>query len=205
MTKNFIKNIVLGTRKLLFHWKTFYKTRYFPNISRTAHVPDSVRVLNTDNLYMEEETSIGDDSVIMNPKAKFYMGKYSFTARELLVIDGNHMPIIGMPLIKVTDSIKEQIDVTHKFNKNVVVKEDVWIGARVTLLCGVVVGRGAIIAAGSVVSKNIPPYSIAGGVPAHVIKIRWTKNQILEHEESIYPKEERMTPEQLDELFKSKN
>lgn len=50
---------------------------------------------------------------------------------------------------------------------------DVWIGARVTILRGVEVGNGAIIAAGAVVAKNVPPYAIVGGIPARVIRYRF--------------------------------
>lgn len=50
---------------------------------------------------------------------------------------------------------------------------DVWIGARVTILRGVEIGNGAIIAAGAVVAKDVPPYAIVGGVPARVIRYRF--------------------------------
>ena len=67
------------------------------------------------------------------------------------------------------------------YDIDVVVDKDVWIGCNVTLLSGVHVGRGTIIAAGAVVTKDIPPYSICGGVPAKFIKFKWTLKQILEH------------------------
>jgi acetyltransferase-like isoleucine patch superfamily enzyme len=55
---------------------------------------------------------------------------------------------------------------------SIVVGNDVWLGARVIVLKGVTIGDGAIVAAGAVVTRNIPPYAIAGGVPAKVIKSR---------------------------------
>ncbi len=61
---------------------------------------------------------------------------------------------------------------------NIVVEDDVWIGCRTTVLSGVRIGQGAIIAAGSVVTKDIPPYAIAGGVPAKVIKYRFDPKMI---------------------------
>lgn len=55
---------------------------------------------------------------------------------------------------------------------------DVWIGARAIILDGVKVGHGAIVAAGALVNKDVPPYAIVGGVPAKVIKFRFEKQMI---------------------------
>lgn len=59
----------------------------------------------------------------------------------------------------------------------VIIGDHVWIGTKATILSGVTIGQGSVIAAGSVVNCDIPPYSLAGGVPARVIKenIRWEK------------------------------
>lgn len=56
------------------------------------------------------------------------------------------------------------------FSSPVVIEEDVWLGESVSVLAGVRIGKGAIIGAMSTVTKDIPPYSIAVGSPAHVIK-----------------------------------
>ena len=54
------------------------------------------------------------------------------------------------------------------------IKNDVWIGANCTLLDGITIGNGAVIAAGAVVVKDVPPYAIVGGNPAKVIKYRFS-------------------------------
>lgn len=61
---------------------------------------------------------------------------------------------------------------------NIVIDDDVWIGYGATILSGVHIGQGAIIAAGAVVAKNVPPYAIVGGVPAKVIKYRFDEDAI---------------------------
>lgn len=62
----------------------------------------------------------------------------------------------------------------------VIIGSDVWIGAHVLILDGVTIGNGAVIAAGSVVTKDIEPFAIAGGVPAKVIRYRFSKSEIIE-------------------------
>lgn len=61
---------------------------------------------------------------------------------------------------------------------DIIVDDDVWIGFGATVLSGVHIGQGAVIAAGSVVDKDVPPYAIVGGVPARVIKFRFSNHVI---------------------------
>lgn len=61
---------------------------------------------------------------------------------------------------------------------NIIVEDDVWIGNNSIILSGVTIGQGAVIAAGSVVTKDIPPYAIVGGVPTRVIKYRFEEHLI---------------------------
>ena len=70
--------------------------------------------------------------------------------------------------------------------ERLVVGDDVWIGYGAIVLSGVTLGRGAIIAAGSVVTRDIPPYAIAAGVPARPVGRRFDDAQIVEHETKLY-------------------
>ena len=55
---------------------------------------------------------------------------------------------------------------------NIIIEDDVWIAARCTILSGVHIGEGSVIAAGSVITKDIPPYSVVAGVPGKIISKR---------------------------------
>lgn len=65
-----------------------------------------------------------------------------------------------------------------KSKGNIIIGDDVWIGAESTICSGVKIGQGAVIGAGSVVTKDIPPYAVACGVPAKIIKYRFSENLI---------------------------
>ena len=63
---------------------------------------------------------------------------------------------------------------------DIIVDDDVWIGQRALIMSGVHIGQGAIIASGAVVTKDVPPYAIVGGVPARIIRFRFSEKIIKE-------------------------
>ena len=85
---------------------------------------------------------------------------------------------------------------------NIIVDDDVWIGYGATILSGVHIGQGAVIAAGAVVSHDVPPYAIVGGVPAKVIKYRFSPELIEELLKVDYGKLSKEDIEKhIDELY----
>ena len=91
------------------------------------------------------------------------------------------------------------------YDGDVIVEEDVWMGFNVTLLSGINIGRGCTVAAGAVVSRSLPPYSVCGGVPAKFIKFYWTIDEIMEHEKTVYDEKDRFSRAELEEIFAKYN
>jgi len=82
--------------------------------------------------------------------------------------------------------------------------DDVWIGYGATILSGVTIGQGSVVAAGAVVTKDVPPYAIVGGVPAKVIKYRFDEKTRKKLERIDFSKlDERMIREHIDDLYTS--
>jgi len=114
-------------------------------------------------------------------EAKVIIGKYCSIAPDVIFITGGIHPVDWVstfPFRAEYGLPEAYIDGMPTTKGDIIVGNDVWIGTHTLILSGVKIGNGAVICAGSVVTKDIPPYSIAGGVPAKVIKKRFTDLQI---------------------------
>lgn len=142
---------------------------------------------NINNMYLSDNTNIFSDFKFISYTGKFYMGKNSGSAQGLTIITGNHHRTPGLSL---KDDIASR---EHDIEKDIIVEEDVWIGANVTLMDGCHIGRGAIIGANSVVRFKVPPYAIVIGNPAKVIGFAFTPEEVKIHEGKLYSEEERIS------------
>lgn len=128
-----------------------------------------------------------------------YIGKYCTIQADITmgnnILIGNNVGLIGKydhEYDKVGINIKDAPwigDESYDFKgkgKTIDINDDVWIGLGAIIITGTTIGRGAIIAAGSVVTKDISPYMIVAGNPAKVIGYRFNKKQIEEHEKVLY-------------------
>ena len=113
-------------------------------------------------LAIGNDVSIGEYSHITCAN-KIVIGNGLLTGRFVLITDNSH----GRNLFSEMDVRPLGREVYSK--GPVIIEENVWIGDKVTILPGVTVGQGAVIAANSVVSKDVPAFSVVGGIPAKVI------------------------------------
>lgn len=189
-------------KQIKFKLHNLFDLSKYPNVSNTAVLGFRNIIGNPRNLYMDNNTSLKRDNVIMNGRACFRLKKWSGAAEELMVITGNHMSVVGLSLKQVTDEVKNELDTQNEYDKDVLVDEDVWIGARVTILSGAHIGRGAEIGTCAVVRGKVPPYAVVIGNPAKVVGFRFTPEEIIEHEKVLYPEEERLPLELLEKNYK---
>ena len=131
------------------------------NVHKTAYIVCAKNVSR--DLTMGEYAFI-NSGCLVGPMVT--IGRYTLVARNVSILGTDHEFVEpGVPIIFA--GRPEQQSPT-------VIEDDVWIGSRCTILPGVRIGRGAIVAAGSVVSRDIPPFEIHGGVPNRKIKDRFT-------------------------------
>lgn len=153
--------------------------------------PLTVRPQNMD---LDDFVRIQNHVNMISNQGQFRVKKYSSIGSGTVIIPDSHRPTVGLPQFFSYLHINDE-------EREIIVEEDCWVGASCILLSKCHIGRGSIVAAGSVVTKNVLPYSVVAGNPAKIIAVRFTKQQILEHERILYPAEERMKEAELDELF----
>ncbi|PGQ81620.1 CatB-related O-acetyltransferase [Priestia megaterium] len=107
----------------------------------------------------------------IGPSVKIGLGKHPI---DLL----STSPIFYNPKNILNISLTEELQ--YQEYENTIIKNDVWIGANAIILDGIKIGNGAIIAAGAVVTKDVPDYAIVAGVPAKVIKLRFSEDIVQE-------------------------
>lgn len=174
----------------------------YPNISSSARIGPNVRVVSPNYLFMDIHTNIDEGAIIMNGSTgRFVMKKNSGAAVGLTAICGNHMSIVGLNLKQINDAIKREFDRNQEYSSDIIINEDVWIGAHVTLLQGVNIGRGCEVGAGSVVRGNIPPYAVVIGNPCKVVGFRFTPEEIIEHEKKQYEEADRLPKDLLQKNY----
>ena len=134
------------------------------------------------NSEINSYTYLGKNCLVQNAS----IGKFCSIASDVFIGLGAH-PIDYFSTSPIfyrkrntfnIDLIEKDLDFVEY--QTTTIKNHVWIGARVTILDGVTIGNGAIIAAGSVVTKDVDNYTIVGGVPAKIIKNRFHDSKITE-------------------------
>lgn len=138
-------NVYIGSRVQLTAWEKIGDSLYCPEI------------------ILGDNVSIGDESQVTAIN-KIIIGNGVLTGKKVLITDNAHGQFNDV------DICKQPLDRVMFSKGPVVIKDNVWIGEKATILAGVTVGTGCVIGANSVVTKDIPDFCMVAGTPAKIIK-----------------------------------
>ena len=127
------------------------------------------------NISVGDNVSIGRNAEFLCTRANIIIGDHVMFGPHVFMITGGHRT-------DITDKYMDQIGNDSKRpedDRDIIIEGDNWIGANSIILKGVRIGKGSVVAAGALVTKDVPPYSIVGGVPASVISMRPGRDKIV--------------------------
>ncbi len=149
-----------------------WKFRKEWRLNNTDNTTIAINTFSIDSVVVGAYTYGGIRVVNWNNEKKLMIGSFCSIAQDVIfILDADHYVnhLSSFPFkTKVIDGSLEGVS-----KGDIIIDDDVWIGYGSTILSGVHIGQGAVVAAGSVVTHSVPPYAIVGGVPAKVIKYRF--------------------------------
>ena len=161
-----------------------WRNRFGPDVSLEAPCTISAAC------NLKSHVSIGAFTVLTSSRSEGYIGNVD-VGRYCSIAYGVNIGMFEHPVNWLSTSTRQYLPGLVRGSRPVhlrsfdpsprtVIGNDVWIGVGSTLIDGVKIGDGAIIAAGAVVTKDVPPYAIVGGVPAKIIRYRFDEETIRE-------------------------
>jgi acetyltransferase-like isoleucine patch superfamily enzyme len=131
------------------------------------------------NISIGNDVSIGENCCFQSAHGKIRIGNHVMFGPDVHIHGGNHT------FDRVGYLMKEHTDKKQGEDGYIIIEDDVWVGARAIILKGVRVGRGSIIGAGSVLTKDLPPYSVYTGIPTARLRQRWNTETVEQHEKRL--------------------
>ena len=177
--------------------KVFHPTRgSFASCGTTTVIEFPIYINRPQDVYLENDLRIRQGTkMLISEDCKVFVKKFSVVGMNNMIIPNKHVSTVGIPQFLLGSSrINDQIH-------DIIIEEDVWTGSNVTLMGDVTLGRGCICGACSLVTKSVPPYAVVAGSPAKIIAVKFSIEQIIEHEKILYSENERLSREYLEELF----
>lgn len=182
-----------GYRKYVM--QSFYKAR-LGHCGKNVNLRGPFYIDSLEKVFIGDDVGIMPELKIVSAGGKVIIKKNSGLSSRVTIITGNHKRELGAGFAE-NGSGKRETDEEY----DLIINEDVWIGANVTICSKANIGRGATIGAGAVVITKVPPYAIVIGNPAKVVGFNFTPEEIVEHEKKLYPEEERIPLETLEKNY----
>jgi len=159
----FVMNVVFSLpryRVFIFFKKSLLQIMG-AKIGKNVHIYPGVWITPGRNLTVEDDVDLAKD-VLITTTGGVFIGKKTLVGYRTQILSSNHtIPPVG-----------EAFPISGDSHKPIYIANDVWIGANCIITAGVKIDEGAVIAAGSIVTKDVPKNAIVGGVPAKLIRYR---------------------------------
>lgn len=160
-------NTPLGYKMRGMYWRKMTGVRNIL-VGRSTNIGDCSKIIFGDNIAIGNNVEFVVDGV---DDHKIFIGSNILIARGVYLRSANHRFDNPNKLIADQGHTSKKINYNGR-NYSIVIENDTWIGANVTIISGAMIGEGSVVGAGSIVTGTIPPYSIAAGCPARVIAKR---------------------------------
>jgi len=141
--------------------RVFILRKICGNVGRGVAILRGAEIHNAANFYIGDMSGVGVNCYI-SCGDKVTIGERVLMGPEVMIYTTNH----------IWDPVERTYVGKGLTYKPVVINDDVWLGSRSIILQGITVGKGATVAAGSVVTKDVPEYAVVAGVPAKFIKYK---------------------------------
>ena len=180
-------------------YKTYMIRKSFSKCGEKFRIGRNCIINSASMIEIGNNVSVGPNAVLFSIYKKIIFNNNIMLGPGVTMVSGDHsIRRVGVTMIDNHEKLPED-------DADIIIEDDVWIGANVTILKGVIVGRGCVVAAGAVLVNSVPPYSIVGGVPAKIIGIRFTIDEIIEHESMLYSVDNRTPAYKLKYISDYKN
>lgn len=194
----------MNIQRLFKKWRLMYNFLYTIAVGNSLHKNfrkagkhcqiGQNQTLHPELISLDDWSRLQNNNNLIALSGHLVIKKFAAVSSQCIIIPEAHTPTVGLPQFLSITHINDKI-------RTIVVNEDAWVGAGCILMSKCEIGRGAVIGAGSIVTKKIPPYAVAIGSPAKIVAVRFTIEQILKHEEILYPPEERLSKDFILDLF----
>lgn len=170
MNLNYFINVILDLQSSL---RVLFWSLLLKKTGLNVTIRSQVTIMSPQNVEIGHDVLLNSDCKIGGQNG-IKIGNFVQLAYNVNLVSEDHA--YDNPLLP----IKKQ---GYKKTGPIIVEDDVWIGANAVIMPGITIGRGAIVGANAVVTKDVEPYSIVGGVPAKLIKYRFDKDVIMQARE----------------------